>query len=520
MLLRYLLAHRSCTIGLTCLLAACGGSGGSGTSPPTPVEPTPTPPVITLSDVAMSFSGTAGAASPLPRTVQLTNGGGGTLSGLSSAVTYGAGQPATWLTSTLSATTAPATLTIEASTGSLAAGNYTATVEVRSGLANVASKQVAVTFAMAAAPTGWVALETATSFKAFPPRFVRLAADDQRIAVFYGYRDPGLSILEKGEVVEWRRGTGTWTAARYTTNDAASSPDAAIAGTNGVAVVFDNDGLDVVGALIDDSRGQFGLGFGSLENQTNPSVAGALGTAFFSFIINGRLHVHYSYAHAQSTTLPELSGGLGQMSGACVLTLNCILNASIGGDADAWYAAMLESAGCITVQKGTRTGITYLGPCVRVAQPPSGVQIRVRAGKPTMVFREGTSLYVAEWNGSGWNVVGSGTVNSTTAVRIAVGGAKLAVLTMDATGPAPRVHVDSYDGTSWSAFPDGIEAAGSTLSDVDLAVHQGNAAVALLQSGKITILRYVSPIAPTVATRWVMRPAPGVPRLGAVRGGG
>src|SRR5450759_4221765 len=86
-------------------------------------------PVIALSPTTVSFSSTQGG-NPNPKTVNVSNGGFGKLSGLGvGTITYGSGQPTGWLTASLSATSAPTTLTLTATTsGSLLSGTtYTAT---------------------------------------------------------------------------------------------------------------------------------------------------------------------------------------------------------------------------------------------------------------------------------------------------------------------------------------------------------------------------------------------------------
>ncbi len=108
--------------------------------------------VIGLSTPSVSFSATAGQASPAAQTVQVTNTGQGRLTGLSGVVTYAAGQPTGWLTAALSGTTAPATLTLTANPGELPAGTYNATVTIRSSAAGIEEKAVQVTFTVAPAP--------------------------------------------------------------------------------------------------------------------------------------------------------------------------------------------------------------------------------------------------------------------------------------------------------------------------------------------------------------------------------
>jgi uncharacterized protein YjdB len=110
-------------------------------------------PVITFAPASASFGSTAGGQNPAAQTITVSNSGGGTLSGLSAgAVTYAAGQPAGWLTAAFDgSTTDPAPLTLRATTGSLAAGTYTASVPVTSSLAGVTAKSFPVTFTIGSA---------------------------------------------------------------------------------------------------------------------------------------------------------------------------------------------------------------------------------------------------------------------------------------------------------------------------------------------------------------------------------
>jgi hypothetical protein len=86
--------------------------------------------------------------------VAITNGGGGTLSGLAVAVAYTAGQPTGWLvTATLDQTTAPATLTLRPSQTGLAVGTYTATVTITATAASNSPRTITVTFVVADTPT-------------------------------------------------------------------------------------------------------------------------------------------------------------------------------------------------------------------------------------------------------------------------------------------------------------------------------------------------------------------------------
>jgi alpha-tubulin suppressor-like RCC1 family protein len=107
---------------------------------------TPAPPSIHLSTANAAFGALAGDPNPPAQTLTVTNGGGGTLTGLAVApINYGTGQPTGWLSATLSGSTAPATLTLHAVTDSLAVGTYTAQVAVTASDV-LSGPQLTVTF--------------------------------------------------------------------------------------------------------------------------------------------------------------------------------------------------------------------------------------------------------------------------------------------------------------------------------------------------------------------------------------
>lgn len=107
------------------------------------------PPAIVLSRTSITFNGKYVGADPPSQTVSVTNGGGGTVNGLSASVVYGSGQPTGWLAASLSSTTAPSTLTLTATTGLLLPGTYTATVSVASPVVSNSPQTVSITFTVA-----------------------------------------------------------------------------------------------------------------------------------------------------------------------------------------------------------------------------------------------------------------------------------------------------------------------------------------------------------------------------------
>lgn len=110
-------------------------------------------PVITFTPTAGALGSTAGGGNPAPQTITVSNSGGGTLSGLTAGtVSFTTGQPAGWLTAAFEGTTtAPAPLTLRATTGALAIGTYTASVPVSSSVAGVVAKNLAVSFTIGSA---------------------------------------------------------------------------------------------------------------------------------------------------------------------------------------------------------------------------------------------------------------------------------------------------------------------------------------------------------------------------------
>lgn len=90
----------------------------------------PPPPVLAVSQANVTFTAAVTAVNPAPQTVNITNLGGGTLTGISVSLAYANNQPTGWLATTLSSLAAPATLTLAATRGNLQAGTYSATITI------------------------------------------------------------------------------------------------------------------------------------------------------------------------------------------------------------------------------------------------------------------------------------------------------------------------------------------------------------------------------------------------------
>lgn len=110
------------------------------------------PPGVSASPATLTFSGTAGGSNPSAQAITIANSGGGTL-------TWTAAKSQPWLVLGATSGTGPAVLSVQAVTGSLAAGTYSDTVTISAAGANPATKTVAVSFTVAPAvvtppPTG------------------------------------------------------------------------------------------------------------------------------------------------------------------------------------------------------------------------------------------------------------------------------------------------------------------------------------------------------------------------------
>lgn len=125
-------------------------------------------PTIALSPSILGVTATTGGANPAQQQVQISNSGGGTLSGLRiSSITYPSGA-AGWLSASLTATTAPARATLTFQTTALAAGQYVVDVQVASSLAGVAPAtfRVNLTVSPGAQPPVMILTPTALAFTA------------------------------------------------------------------------------------------------------------------------------------------------------------------------------------------------------------------------------------------------------------------------------------------------------------------------------------------------------------------
>ncbi len=110
-------------------------------------------PAIQLSRTAVTVNASY-SVNPPAQTVNVTNSGGGSLTGLSlGTIAYGGGQPTGWLAASFDQAQAPATLTLAVTSAALAEGTYTATIPILSPVASNSPVAITVTLNVGPPPS-------------------------------------------------------------------------------------------------------------------------------------------------------------------------------------------------------------------------------------------------------------------------------------------------------------------------------------------------------------------------------
>jgi len=139
-------------------VTASGAQGSPATVTVTFTVGSP-PPVLSVTPASLSFTATQGGADPAPSSASVSNSGGGTFS-------FTASSDQSWLSVSPASGSAPATLQVSATLGSLAAGTYTGHVTVTASGAQGSPVTVTVTFTVGAPPAVLSVAPTGLSFSA------------------------------------------------------------------------------------------------------------------------------------------------------------------------------------------------------------------------------------------------------------------------------------------------------------------------------------------------------------------
>jgi hypothetical protein len=131
---------RGLTVGTAIVRASSGGATGEAWI--TVMEG----PVIVLSTTEFNLQGRAGGPPTDPQSVEISNGGGGTLTGLRISVVHPGGEPAGWLEAGLLETSAPTVLLLRGNPEGLSAGEYRPQIRVSSDQAANSPQVIEILF--------------------------------------------------------------------------------------------------------------------------------------------------------------------------------------------------------------------------------------------------------------------------------------------------------------------------------------------------------------------------------------
>jgi hypothetical protein len=137
---------------------------------------------------------------------------------------------------------------------------------------------------------------------------------------------------------------------------------------------------------------------------------------------------------------------------------------------------------------------SYLGEFFRSGSNASNPEIVLYSGSPVVAWKEnsGSDLYVAKWSGSEWLIFGADTISGGyfSSLRIAVSGTNLYAVYAKSTG-SPHIDVSKWNGSEWSTLDDPSESTSSTISTVDITVHEGNPVIAFVENNVLKIKKYI-----------------------------
>ncbi len=343
-------------------------------------QPPPSP-IIALGATIVGFNAVQGSGNPASQAVTVNNGGGGTLSGLTVSVIYPGGQPSGWLSATLGGTTAPTSITLNATTGSLTAGSYTATVRVASGVASNSPQDITVTFTVATPAPVIGAQPTSLTFTGTSPASQPVQITNNgggtlsglSVSVIYGGGQPtgwlstSLSSTTAPATLTVSAAAGTMTAGTYTATVRIAAAGAANSPLD-VPVTFTVPAPSPTIAL-----GTTTVGFNAVQGGGNPASQAVAVTNAGGGTLSG-LGVAVSYGSGQS-------GWLSATLGSTTAPTSITLNAATGSLAAGSYTATVRVTSAAASNSPQDITVTFT-----VSTPPSTIN-----AQPTSLTFSGLS---------------------------------------------------------------------------------------------------------------------------------
>ena len=317
-----------------------------------------------------------------------------------------------------------------------------------------------------------------------------IAGDGSELVVYYRKPRPSLN-LDEGTVEKW---TGSDWAIQASLSNECHEPDIDIDGSVAVATWYDDGydygyGTNVNGPWVS-MTGTY------LVKQWFPRAAMAMGLPYMSFAskYSDGMATSYDMLHIKSIV------GVGEeieLNGGWRVTYTSVgLRTDITGDDDAWYCAFSQQQ-FLYVDKGAivdgNKEYSELGDGFRMNNPVSNPEIVLYKGNPVVGWFENASkeLYIAEWDGSEWWVIGAGTVTTGNfySLRMAASASNLFV-TYATTESDTAISVNLYDGETWYEMPPAQNYLNSNIGTVDIAVHNEEPVVAFTENNLLTVKKY------------------------------
>ncbi len=317
-----------------------------------------------------------------------------------------------------------------------------------------------------------------------------IAGDVSELVIHYRKPRPELN-LDEGIVEKW---TGSDWAVQTNLSNQCHEPDIDIDGSVAVATWYDDGydygyGTNVNGPWVS-ITGTY------LVKQWFPRATMAMGLPYMSFAskYSDGMATSYDMLHIKSIV------GVGEqieLNGGWRVTYTSVgLRTDITGDDDAWYCAFSQQQ-YLYVDKGaivnSQKEYSELGDGFRMNNPVSNPEIVLYKGNPVVGWFENASkeLYIAEWDGSEWWIIGAGSVTTGNffSLRMAASSSNLFV-TYANTESDTAISVNLYDGESWYVMPPVQNYLNSNIGTVDIAVHNEEPVVAFTENNLLTIKKY------------------------------
>jgi len=317
-----------------------------------------------------------------------------------------------------------------------------------------------------------------------------IAGDGSELVIYYRKPRPSLNI-DEGTVEKW---TGSDWAVQANLSNECHEPDVDIDGTMVVATWYD-DGYDY-GYGTNVNGNWVSMTGTYLVKQWFPRAAMAMGLPYMSFAskYSDGMATSYDMLHIKSIV------GVGEqieLNGGWRVTYTSVgLRTDITGDDDAWYCAFSQQQ-FLYVDKGAivdkQKEYSELGDGFRMSNPVSNPEIVLYKGNPVVGWLENSSqeLYIAEWDGSEWWIIGAGSVTTGNfySLRMAASSTNLFV-TYATTESDTAISVNLYDGENWYEMPPAQNYLNSNIGTVDIAVHEEEPVVAFTENNLLTVKKY------------------------------